>query len=84
MTHTSPHEPFITRQFRAGNSPAVRIPSSMAFPHKTELIVIREGDRIIVEPKEKTLGDLPKLFYALGKNFAGSRPDFDETEREWL
>jgi antitoxin VapB len=84
MTHTSSHQPFITRQFMAGNSPAVRIPTDMAFPHKTELVVIREGDRIIVEPKEKTLGDIPKLFHALGKSFVGGRPEFDETERNWL
>ncbi len=44
--------PFITRQFMAGNSPAVRIPVGMAFPPKTELVVVREGDRLIVEPKE--------------------------------
>jgi virulence-associated protein VagC len=50
----------------------------MAFPHKTELLVIREGDRIIIEPKEKTLGDVPKLFHALNKYFVGERPDFDE------
>ena len=77
------HQPFITRQFMAGNSPAVRIPINMAFPHKTELVVIREGNRIIVEPKEKTLGDIPKLLHALGKDFVGERPDFDETERDW-
>lgn len=74
---------FITHQFMAGNSPAVRIPMYMAFPHKTELVVIRDGDRIIVEPKEKTLGNIPKLFQALGKHFAGDRPEFDETERDW-
>ena len=45
MTHTAKHQPFITRQFMAGNSPAVRIPTSMAFPHKTELVVMREGER---------------------------------------
>jgi antitoxin VapB len=74
---------FHTRQFMAGNSPAVRIPMNMAFPNQTELIVKRDGDRIIVEPKEKTLGELPVLFYQLGKYFAGSRPEFEETERDW-
>ena len=32
---------FKTRQFMAGNSPAVRIPVSMAFAHQTELSVTR-------------------------------------------
>lgn len=76
-------EAFITRQFMAGNSPAVRIPVSMAFPDKTELVVIREGDRVIVEPKEKRLGDLPERFHALNDYFVGGRPDFEETERNW-
>lgn len=74
---------FHTRQFMAGNSPAVRIPVNMAFPNQTELIVKRDGDRIIVEPKEMKLGELPKLFYELGKYFVGDRPEFEETERDW-
>lgn len=75
---------FNTRQFRAGNSQAVRIPAKIAFSPKTELTVRREGDRIIVEPKERTLGDVPKLFHALSQHFIGSRPDFEGTERDWL
>jgi antitoxin VapB len=74
---------FVTRQFMAGNSPAVRIPVSMAFPNKTELRVIREGDRIIVEPKEKNLGDVPRLLHALNAYFVGERPEFEATERDW-
>jgi len=42
-------KPFHTRQFMAGNSPAVRIPMGMTFPGKTEVVVMRDGDRIIVE-----------------------------------
>lgn len=49
---------FTTRQFRAGDSQAVLIPANMAFPPKTELLVIREGDRIIIEPYEQTLEDV--------------------------
>ncbi len=75
--------PFTTRQFMAGNSPAVRIPVSMAFPPKTELVVVREGDRLIVEPKEKRLGELPALLHALGGSFVGERPEFEGTERNW-
>ena len=83
MSHPTELPPFVTRQFMAGNSPAVRIPMNMAFPPKTELVVIREGDRIIVEPKEKTLGDIPKLFHALNDYFVGGRPEFEETQRGW-
>jgi antitoxin VapB len=83
MPYPATDQPFITHQFMAGNSPAVRIPVSMAFPHKTELVVIRENDRIIIEPKEKTLGKLPELFYALRENFVNGRPDFEEIERDF-
>jgi antitoxin VapB len=55
----------------------------MAFPHKTELVVSRDGDKIIVEPKEKTLGDIPRLLHALNEHFTGGRPEFEETERNW-
>lgn len=74
---------FNTRQFRAGNSQAVRIPSEMAFPPKTELVVYREGNRIIVEPKEKNLADVPRLLHALKEHFIADRPEFEETERDW-
>jgi antitoxin VapB len=82
MSTTDTHT-FTTRQFMAGNSPAVRIPVGMAFPDKTELVVMREGDRLIVEPKERQLGDLPKLFHALNDYFVGGRQEFEETERDW-
>ncbi|MDR3055411.1 MAG: AbrB/MazE/SpoVT family DNA-binding domain-containing protein [Zoogloeaceae bacterium] len=78
MPHT-----FNTRQFRAGNSLAVRIPASMAFPQHTELVILREGNRIIVEPREETLGELPALFAALEPHFNGERPEFVEAGRDW-
>jgi len=74
---------FKTRQFMAGNSPAVRIPMSMAFPHKTELVVIREGNRIIVEAQEASLESVPTLFSKIGKTHNRKRPEFIETERKW-
>jgi len=76
-------EVFATRQFRAGNSQAVRIPSHMAFPPKTELNVRRQGNKIIIEPKEETLERLPLLFAALGKHHSGVRPEFEAEERDW-
>ena len=67
---------FHTRQFVAGNSAAVRIPASMAFPPKTELVVTREGNTIKVEPLTPTLKDVPRLFVELGKFHSGQRPEF--------
>jgi len=72
-----------TRQFQAGNSQAVRIPAEMAFPPKTELRLQRDGDRIIIEPKEETLENLPLLLAEWGKHHTGKRPEFEAEERDW-
>jgi antitoxin VapB len=78
---------YTTRQFQAGNSQAVRLPASMAFPAKTELIVTREGDKIVVQPMQKTLENVPQLFSSLKKHAldAGGmvRPEFIDAERDW-
>jgi len=74
---------FHTRQFMAGNSPAVRLPVSMAFPDKTELLVVREGNRIIVEAQEQTLESVPALFAKLGKRHNRRRPEFIDAVRIW-
>ena len=76
---------FLTRQFKAGNSHAVRIPAEMAYPEKTELIVEREGDKIIVRPLGETLEFLSDLLAdikpATGEKF--TRPEVLHVEREW-
>ena len=77
---------FNTRQFQAGNSQAVRLPADIAFPPKTELVVTREGEKIIIEPLEKTMEDIPFLFSSLKKHVIGdvlTRPEFIEAERNW-
>lgn len=78
------HPAFTTRQFQAGNSQAVRLPADLAFPPKTELVVTRVGDRIIVQPLEKTLEHVPYLFASLKKHAAAGalmRPEFVEASR---
>jgi antitoxin VapB len=77
---------FTTRQFQAGNSQAVRLPADIAFPPKTELVVTREGEKIIIQPLEKTMEDIPLLFASLKKYVIGevlTRPEFIEAERNW-
>jgi antitoxin VapB len=77
---------YTTRQFQAGNSQAVRLPANMAFPPKTELIVTREGEKIIVQPVEKTMESVPQLFAALKQHAIGgklTRPEFVEAKRNW-
>jgi len=53
---------FITKPFWAGNTQAVRLPASMAFPPKTELRVVKDGNRLIIEPRGEGLGRLASLF----------------------
>jgi antitoxin VapB len=75
---------YTTRQFRAGNSQAVRLPATVAFPPKTELTVTREGDKIIVQPTEKTMVNVPQLFSDLKDAVIDKklvRPKFVETQR---
>jgi antitoxin VapB len=77
---------YTTRQFQAGNSQAVRLPATMAFPPKTELLISREGDKIIVQPLEKSMEFVPKIFSALKKHVIGvnlSRPEFIDAKRNW-
>jgi len=74
---------FSTKQFTAGNSQAVRIPANMAFPPKTELKVRREGNKIIIEPKEETLERLAQLLADVGQYHSGQRPEFEAEQRDF-
>jgi len=74
---------FHTRQFKAGNSAAVRIPADMAYPHHTNLVVRKQGNRIIVEPKEETLERIPALLSEIGQRHSKERPEFIEADRKW-
>ena len=77
---------FTTRQFRAGNSQAVRLPADIAFPPKTDLVVVREGEKIIVQPLEKSMENIPQLFASLKKHVIGeevTRPEFIDSGRNW-
>jgi antitoxin VapB len=77
-------EIYTAKQFKARNSQAVRLPTTIAFPPKTELTVTLEGDKIIVQPAKNTMANIPLLFSA-PKNAAIDgkmiRPEFIETKR---
>lgn len=77
---------FETRQFRAGNSQAVRLPSHMAYPPGTELTVTRVGEKIIIEPKEQTLEGFVEWLKMAGAKAKGQeweRVEMDIPERDW-
>ncbi len=61
-----------SRVFKNGNSQAVRIPREVAFPsHVHEVLVHREGDRIIIEPAP--VRSFSKAFWKI----LGQWPDFE-------
>jgi antitoxin VapB len=74
-----------TRQFRAGNSQAVRLPAKMAYPPDTELTVTRVGERIIIEPKEETLEGFVNWLLSLPRDKAEAfqRVEMDIPDRDW-
>jgi len=77
---------FQTRQFRVGNSQAVRLPSKMAYLPGTELTVTRMGDRIIIEPKEESLSGFVewlKMAAAKAKGQEWERIDTEFPDRDW-
>ena len=62
----------------------MRLPADIAYPPKTELVVSREGEKVIIQPLEKTMENVPNLFAALKKYAIGgllTRPEFIESER---
>ena len=74
---------FETRQFRAGNSQAVRLPAKLAYPPETELTVTRVGDKIIIEPKEQTLEGFVNWLLSIPPGLDFQRVEMDIPERDW-
>ena len=68
---------FTTRQFKAGNSYAVRLPVGAAYPPGTVLSVVREGRKIVIEPKDESMDGFIKL---LKKAHAAGKWERMETE----
>jgi len=76
------HTVFHTRQFKAGNSHAVRLPVHLAFLPDTELTLTRIGEKIIVEPKAETLDGLVNFLCDVGRRHDGWRDGLEIPERE--
>ena len=55
--------------FKSGGSQAVRLPKEFRFEGEDEVLVYRQGDRVILEPLKRTWS---RKFLDL----AGSAPDF--------
>ncbi len=62
------------RIFKTGGSQAVRLPKKYRFEGQTEVVVRREGNRVILEPVERSWS---QTFLEL----AGSLPDFPKAPK---
>ena len=74
----------MTHPFASGNSQAVRLPKSIAFPPNTPLIITKENDVVTITPV-KTMAHVPALFTALGKHLPSDfeLDELEENERAW-
>lgn len=74
----------LTQPFISGNSQAVRLPKSIAYPPNTPLVISKENDVVTITPV-KTLAHVPALFTALGQHLTSGfeRDELIENERAW-
>jgi antitoxin VapB len=77
----------VTRQFKSGNSFAVRLPKAVAFePEDAELEILRKGDVVTIrklQPEPHVLSSLPEIFGAFSDGFMrDGRGDIEQDERE--
>ena len=68
--------------FMNGRSQAVRIPKEFAFEGITELLIRRDGQRLILEPARKSWLTLNEDTEALGGDFLSARPDLFKIDPE--
>lgn len=61
--------------FMNGRSQAVSIPKEFAFEGITELLIRRDGQRLILEPARKSWLTLNEDTEVLGGDFLSERPD---------
>lgn len=68
--------------FKNGRSQAVRIPKEYAFEGVTELVIRRDGERLILEPAKKSWLTLNQETEPVGDDFLADRPDLFEIDPE--
>lgn len=68
--------------FMNGRSQAVRIPKEFAFEGITELVIRRDGRRLILEPAKKSWLTLDDDTEPAGDDFLSERPDLFEIDPE--
>lgn len=86
------NKPVHSKTFKSGNSEAVRLPKGLGFGIGTEVLVEREGERVVLTPvsdpaaeKKRLLGMLARL-QAIGAPADGvqDRDPFEFPERPGL
>jgi antitoxin VapB len=68
--------------FMSGNSQAVRLPKEFRLD-ADEVEITREGDKLILDPKRKSMKDFLELLYSLPEDmFVGIKDERPPEERE--
>ncbi len=71
----------IAKLFINGRSQAVRIPKAFAFEGVDEVIIRKEGDKLVLEPARKTWQSFAAEAPPVGDDFMAERPDFGVGKR---
>lgn len=72
----------VAKVFRSGNSQAVRLPKEFRLD-VDEVDVSRDGDRLVLDPKPKTMNDFLELLYSLPEDmFVGLKDERPPQDRE--
>ena len=70
--------------FMSGNSQAVRLPKEFRLD-ADEVEITRDGDKLILDPKRKSMAEFLELLYSLPEDmFVGIRDERSPEEREDL
>jgi antitoxin VapB len=86
------NRPYSSKTFKSGNSEAVRLPKGLGFGIGTDVLVEREGDRVVLTPlrdpaaEKKRLHDMLARLQAIGAPEDGvqDRDPFEFPERPGL
>ena len=67
--------PHSSRTFKSGNSEAVRLPKGLGFGIGTDVLVEREGERVVLTPIRDAAAEKKKLLAMLARLQAIGAPD---------
>jgi antitoxin VapB len=76
------NRPVRSKTFRSGNSEAVRLPKGIGFGIGTDVLVEREGDRIVLTPVRDPVAEKKRLLGMLARLQAIGAPEDGVQDRD--